>query len=359
MIPSLDDLRVKVEVKLEWKGCTIMDEEMASVLYEVRRRGSLLASCKALGVTYSSVWQKIYNVEKILGVKLVEQKRGGRGGGGARLTETANKLLNFYLQMSNSKKQRIKPELKGKATNSIIIAGSHDIALEKLVNILRQEKKHLDVETLWVGSVGGLASLMLGDSHVAGVHLIDPELGEYNIYQLRKYNLEDYGIVIRGYQREIGIASRKNRKITQISELLNNKVKIVNRNKGSGTRLLFDYLLRQEALKQGIPSSKVASMVAGYEHEVNTHLEVARAIAVGKAEAGLVIRSAAEAYGLEFTTVAWEWYDFVTTKQSYKLQQVRSFVETLTSKEFRNSIKSLKGYKISNETGEVIYSPPT
>lgn len=358
MSPPLDELQVRTEIKLEWRGYVVMDEELASVLYEINRRGSMLAGCKALGVPYSRIWEKISNVERILGAKLVEQRRGGAGGGGAKLTETGRKLLNKYLQAANMKKHRLKPTAKEETFNDIVISGSHDIALEQIVNILKQKRLNLGVETFWIGSVGGLASLMLGDSHIAGVHLINPETGEYNIHQLRRYNLEEWGIVIRGYQREIGITSRRDMKITSFSELLDRRVRIINRNKGSGTRLLFDYLLRQEAVKQGIPPGKVVNMLTGYEYEVNTHFEVARAIASGRADAGLAIRPAAEAYGLEFTTVTWEWYDFVTTKQNYKLPQVRSFFNVLSSKMFRNSIRGLKGYRVSSDTGRVIYSPP-
>jgi putative molybdopterin biosynthesis protein len=118
----------------------------------------------------------------------------------------------------------------------------------------------------------------------------------------------------------------------------------VNRQKGSGTRILLDYQLRLSGIDQ--------ESIYGYDREELTHLSVAVQIAAGSADAGLGIYSAAKVYGLDFVPVCWESYDFITTKEFIEDEKVAGFIDVLKSKEFKDALEKLGGYEISG-IGEV------
>jgi molybdate transport repressor ModE-like protein len=353
----LQDLAVRAEVFLEWKGEIILDSKLAKVLYEIEQRGSLLAACRVVGVPYARTWERLARVEEIFGKKLFEAKRGGPGGGGARLTELGKELLKLYLNAEAKLGTPSRSIAETKVTKSmpdLAVMGSNDPALEVLIGILKAKKPSLDVEVSWLGSAGGLAALMMGDAHVAGVHLLDPVTGKYNVPFLSRYWLEDKAVIVRGYQRELGLAFRHDTDVSGISDLLDRNLRLVNRNPGSGTRTLLDHLLRQAALDRGIDPADVPRLVRNYDREVKTHFEVAKEIATGAADVGMTVRYAAELYGLQFMRLVWEWYDLAILKEAMRRETIRELIKLLTSKEFMQAIKRMKGYRTTSETGKVM-----
>lgn len=350
----LDNLRARIEVFLELNGETILDSRLARVLEEVERRGSLLAACRAAGAPYSRTWEKITRIEEILGAGVLEAKRGGVGGGGARLTRLGKMLLQRYREASRELEGGL-PALKSKGLPDLMIAGSHDPALELLLGILRERSPRLDVEVAWLGSAGGLAALMLGDAHIAGSHLLDPESGLYNIPFLKRYWLEGRVYVVRGYRRELGLVYRPDMEVSSVSELLEGRLRLINRNPGSGTRVFLDHLLRQAALDKGMEAGEILSRVRGYEQEARTHVEVARKVASGEGDVGIAVRYAAELYGLKFTRLVWEFYDFIVSRDAMRMKAINLFLETLRSKKFREILSRLPGYRVSEELGSIIY----
>ena len=347
-------LEARVEVVLEARGEEVVDSRLARVLEEVERRGSLLAACRAVGAPYSRTWEKITRAEKLLGGKLLEARRGGVGGGGAALTKLGRALLKRYAEAQA--KVSVKTSMRGEAkVPELVVAGSHDPALELLIGGLRAEKAGMDIEVAWLGSAGGLAALMMGDAHVAGSHLLDPDTSRYNIPFLARYWLEGRVYVVRGYRRELGLVYRPETKVRGISDLLEGELRLVNRNPGSGTRVLLDHLLRQAALDEGIDPEDVSKKVKGYDREVRTHVEVAREVASGSADVGVAVRYAASLYGLGFTRLLWEWYDLVVLKSAMRREPVKRLLSALRSRRFRKNLERMKGYKVSVETGEIIY----
>lgn len=342
---------------LEYKGEVILDPKMAKILEEVEKRGSLLAACKVVGASYSRVWERLSDLEEILGGKVLEVRRGGRGGGGARLTPLGKALLKRYMQ-ERAKLERRRIELTGKRREvppDFLIVGSHDPALEALLERVKSSNPDLDIERVWLGSAGGLAALMLEQADAAGSHLLDPETGRYNIPYLSRYWLDGKVVVIRGYQREIGLVHRPDTRIEGLGDLLEGKVRLVNRNPGSGTRILLDYLLRQQALDQGIDPLKATKRVKGYQTEVRTHVGVAKKVASGEADVGVAIRYVAEQFGLAFKRLAWEWYDLIVRKQSFKKQAAQELIGIIRSKELAEMLANMPGYRVTEETGRVIY----
>ena len=350
----LDNLRARVEVFLELNGETILDPRLARVLEEVERRGSLLSACRAVGAPYSRTWERITWMERLLGARVLEARRGGVGGGGARLTRLGKLLLQRYREASRELESGL-PALKSKGLPDLVIAGSHDPALELLLGILRRRSRELDVEVAWLGSAGGLAALMLGDAHIAGSHLLDPESGLYNTPFLKRYWLEGRVYVVRGYQRELGLVYRPGTEVSSVSELLEGRLRLINRNPGSGTRVFLDHLLRQAALDKGLEAGEIPRRVRGYGHEVRTHVEVARGVASGEGDVGVAVRYAAELYGLNFTRLAWESYDFIIPKTAIRMSPVKLFLETLRSERFRSVLGRLPGYRVSKGFGSIIW----
>ncbi len=346
----LENLEVRVEVFLEHKGSIVMDAALARVLIEVERKGSLLAACRQLGLTYSRIWDRIARVEKLTGTKLLQLVRGGRGGGGAILTREAKKLLDYYLKVA---KLRMKEGGTFRPPD-LMVSGSHDPLLEVMVGSLRRLRPEAEILVSWVGSAGGLASLMLGDADVVGSHLLHGETGEYNIPFLDRFWLRGKVYVIRGYKREVGFVFRPDTIFSSEADILNGKLKIVNRNVGSGTRIIIDSLLQQAASKLGI-DEPIEKIVRGYRHQVKTHIDVARSVAQGKADIGVALRYVAEMYGLEFKTICWEWYDLVVLKERYDKRLVKALIDLLRSDEIRRKEYRMKGYRFTEESGTVIY----
>ncbi len=352
-----EGLTVRAEIFLEWKGEVILDSKLAKVLREIEQRGSLLTACRTVGVPYARTWERLTRIEELFNEKLIEARRGGLGGGGARLTKLGKELLKLYLNAEAKLSDPLRNVPESKVMFSVpdlAVAGSNDPALEVLIGILKARKHDLDVEVSWLGSAGGLATLMRGDAHIAGVHLLDPATGKYNVPFLSRYWLEDKAVIVRGYQRELGLAFRPDTKINGISDLLNHKLRLVNRNPGSGTRALLDHLLKQAALDKGINPAYVPRLIRNYDREVKTHVEVAREIATGAADVGITIRYAAELYGLQFMRLVWEWYDLVVLKEAMRKSIMRELLSLLRSREFVQTIKRMKGYRITSEIGKIV-----
>jgi len=349
-------LRTRVTLIFEIGENKVIDEDLAKILLLIEKTGSILSASKTLGLTYSRVWEAIARAERILRVKLIEPRRGGRGGGGAKLTARGEKLLQRYVEeYRRILHRRLTVEKRGTEAPELVYAGSNDVLLERIFGLLRE----MEVETIeaaWIGSSGGLASLMLGEADLAGIHLYDDARDEYNTPFLERYWLKNRVILVRGYERELGFASRKPIE-DPIEELVEGKARLVNRNLGSGTRVYLDHLLRKKAEEMGEKFGHLIKKIDGYENEVKTHFEAAKAVAENKADMGLTIRLAAEKYGLNFKPVKWEKFDFAIPVEAAEKKPIKAFLKILKSKKFTEISGRLPGYRVSQETGEVIYSP--
>ena len=342
----LEGLKARATLILEKDGVVVLDERTALLLALIDRYGSLLTAAKSLGMAYSRAWESIARLERLLGVKVVEARRGGKGGGGAKLTGEGRKLLDLYVREHLKFLRRPLEEPKvGLRRPSLVYAGSHDPLLERLLGALGGS-----VEVAWVGSSGGLALLMMGEADVAGLHLYDPSTGTYNLPYLSRYWLGDKVLLVRGYDREVGFAMREEVE-DPLGELLRGRLRLINRNLGSGTRVLLDHLLERRASELGLPPTAVRR-VRGYEVEARTHVDVARSIARGEADVGLTIRWAASQYGLAFKHVAWERFDFAVSRASLeRSEEAKRFIELLSSMEARELASRMEGYRAPADMG--------
>jgi len=222
--------------------------------------------------------------------------------------------------------------------NTIVIIGSHDITLDILCDEIRKTGTGIRVASGNVGSLGGLLALKRGTAHMAGSHLLDIQTGEYNISYIQKHLK---GVPVQVFNlatREQGlIIQRGNPKsVTGIRDLTRDDVTFVNRQPGSGTRILLDYKLEE----MGIDPSRIH----GYENEEYTHMNVAVAVLNGVADVGLGIMAAAKALDLDFIPVVREQYDLVVPSSFVDDPKIGFLLGVLRSGEFRKRVKGLGGY---------------
>jgi putative molybdopterin biosynthesis protein len=232
--------------------------------------------------------------------------------------------------------------------NTILCTGSHDLAIGVLEDQLKVRHPELKIAATNVGSLGGLLALRRGETHMAGTHLLDPETGVYNIPDIKKTMPGVPAVLIHLARREQGIlvAPGNPKSIKTLNDLAGGGVRFVNRQAGSGTRVLLDY----ELCKLGID----VSSISGYEREEFTHMAIGVAIASGLADAGLGVRAAAQALGLEFISVASEQYDLLFSGGFFKSARGAWLLEIIRSESFKNAVAALGGYD-TRLAGEVLF----
>ena len=228
----------------------------------------------------------------------------------------------------------------------ISVAGC-DPAIFLVGEHMRRQKDQTSVIGWTMGSMAALQALQRGEVHVAGMHLFDPVTGESNLPFLRRsLNGSHYEVVTFATWEEGFLVRPGNPKsIRTAADLIESTVTLVNREEGSGARLLLDQRLRTSGVEQ--------AQVRGYERIVSSHFEVARAIAERQADVGIGIRSAAQLFNLDFIPLQAARYDLVVPKPYLKSHPTLAHLfETLASRSFRNEIEALGGYDTS-ETGKV------
>jgi len=196
-----------------------------------------------------------------------------------------------------------------------------------------------------VGSLGGILAIKNGICHVAGSHLLDPDTGQYNFPYIRHYLKEIEVRVIQLVSREQGLMVRKEnpRKISGLQDLRRKDVSFINRQKGSGTRILLDQKLKTLSLDP--------KEIRGYDKEEFTHMAVASTVASGMAECGVGILPAARALGLDFIPIGTERYDLIIPSIYFNDEKIEKMIETIRSKEFKESVLQMGGYDVTH-TGE-------
>lgn len=225
----------------------------------------------------------------------------------------------------------------------LLFIGSNCLGLDALFDLAG-----LNVRVINTGSSGGLSAIRNGTADIAGVHLLD-EKGEYNISFMEEFGIHD-AVVVKGYLREQGLVVRKDSNIRKIEDVTSSR--LINRNTGSGTRVLTDRKLKEIADKKGISFEKLKASINGYNTEAKTHSAVAAAVGLGKADTGIAIRTAAELNGLGFIKIADEEYDFVISSKIIGTPDVKLFLKALRSEEFKEKLPP--GIRTYERTGEII-----
>ena len=228
---------------------------------------------------------------------------------------------------------------------TIFAIGSHDLTLDVLAQFLIKKSRRL--VSVNAGSQGGLVALRRGEAHFAGSHLLNPETGVYNQSYIQEY-LPDTPVSVYGWVgREQGLIVAKGnpKNIMSLADLSRSGISYINRQRGSGTRVLLDYYLG----KLGISNETIT----GYQNEEYTHLAVAAAVKSGRADCGMGITAAANALGLDFVPLYTELYQLVIPKIVLESHLLDPLLDLAQDREFREAIMKLPGYDIS-QIGQLI-----
>ena len=236
---------------------------------------------------------------------------------------------------------------KQQLKNTLVIIGSHDPLLDELSDLIHREDRRLFLSSAHVGSMGGIMAVRRGEAHAAGIHLLDTETGEYNRSFIRRYFPHGGVYLVRCVGRQQGLMLQPGNPlgITSFADIARDGLRYVNRQKGSGTRILTDWLCR----KEGVDPDRVY----GYEREELTHNAVAVQIAGDSADAGMGIWSAARLYGLDFLPICVEEYDLLVPEKVWNSNLVKQLICTLKSDAFKTRIEAMGGYTL-DRPGEII-----
>ena len=232
---------------------------------------------------------------------------------------------------------------------TIVCTGSHDLLLDVVSDMMSGENEGVRLSSTHIGSLGGLMALQRGEAHITPTHLLDEETGVYNVSYIRSLFPDEEMVLVKGVGRVQGIMVAKGNPlgICGIEDL--KRVRYVNRQRGAGTRVLFDYKLKQAGVSP--------DEIDGYDAEAATHMAVAAQVAGGEADCGMGVYSAAHAMGLDFIPVGDEEYDFAMRPETLELPEMKSFIRLLTSEAFKAELDRLGGYSTEG-TGRIVRIAP-
>jgi molybdenum cofactor synthesis domain-containing protein len=231
---------------------------------------------------------------------------------------------------------------------TLVVLGSHDNTIDLLATLLKRKDPRLRLSSGHIGSQGGLMALRQGRAHLGGSHLFDPETNTYNVPYIQRLLPGIPLKLINLAWREQGLmVARGNPKnIRAVRDLVRPEVRFINRQRGAGTRLLLDYLLKENGLEP--------SKVHGYDREEYTHMAVAVNVLSGTADVGLGILAAAKALGLDFIPLTPERYDLVVPEATFQDPRFQTLLAVIRSSEFKEAAAALGGYNLK-DCGTIVW----
>lgn len=231
---------------------------------------------------------------------------------------------------------------------SLVITGQ-DVSLDILDKHIERHVSNYRPLRSYVGSLDSLISMYKGESDIVSTHLLDGDTGEYNIPYIRKLLTGSSYLVMNLVSRSAGLYVKQGnpKQIYGWADLKKPGLQLVNREKGSGARVLLDEQLRLH----GIPYQ----LLSGYEQEESNHMGVAGKVATGEADFGVGIEKAAYMVGgVEFIPLIQERYDLVMLKKPENLEWIERLKQVLQSEAFHNELRPIQGYDLS-QTGRILF----
>jgi putative molybdopterin biosynthesis protein len=329
---------MKIEFEPGWKlRSTPVAPLLLPLLLAIQRFGSLAAAAREVGYSYRHVWSLLGEWNERMGQPLVELERGR----GAKLTPLALKLL----ELEERARARLAPQLAQLALEferelygetsarapQLAICASHDMALEQLPDLTEGA---LRLGLQFHGSVESLEALARGECDLAGFHIAEQWRTPEIVRRLDPGTHKLIGLAVR--DQGLIVAHGNPKAILSLHDLARPGLRFVNRQRGSGTRLVFDQLLERAGIA-GAP-------INGYSREEFTHLAVATAVSEGSADAGFGIRAAAARQGLGFIPLVSERYLFACASSRLESAEMKRFLAFLRGKPFKAVLASLPGY---------------
>lgn len=343
----------EVTWRMQGKDRLAIESDLFSLLQEIENSGSLLVAAKTLGISYRYAWELIRRWSERIGHPLADRQRGR----GTKLTATGAKLLWAHRRvqarlgpMLESLASEIDAEicaaLRSKEVPILRIHASHGLAIATLRDMMNE----IDTGAMDLQFRGALDSLRVyrsGKCDIAGFHLPEGHLGAVLAPRFRRFLDASTDVLIHVVRREQGmmVASGNPKKILKPKDLLRKNVTLINRQPGSGTRLILDALLSEEGVD--------AQAIRGYGNEEFTHMAVAAMVASGAADVGLGIRAAAAQLNLAFVPLVQESYVFVLPRERLRAPEIVRLCDLLRSDEYRRRIAALPGYD-ADRSGSVV-----
>ena len=327
-----------------------VEPALVALLAAIERYGSLQRAARELALSYRHAWGLVTNSTHMLGAALVKLERGR----GATLTPLGKELLRLDRKAQRQLAPhfaRIERELAAAAQQhadrrpaTLVLHASHDLTLEYLRELAQSQ--HLRLELHFKGSLESLESFARGTSDIAGFHVPDRVTPDQAL-RYRKWLKPESVQVIHLFERQQGlVVARGNpKRVRCLRDLARSGVRFVNRQQGSGTRLLFDSLLAAER----IPPQRIH----GYQSEEFTHGAVAAMVASGVADAAFAIEAVARQHDLDFVPLARERYFLVVRDTLARERRFTTLLGILRGRKFKARVALLSGYDAAR-CGEVV-----
>lgn len=236
-----------------------------------------------------------------------------------------------------------------KIHHSIVFNGSHDLTIDMLSSHLKLKNHQMEIISAHVGSMAGLMSIRKGEAHVAGIHLLDPETEQYNLPYVKRFLAGQEVVLYPFLRRSQGWFLPKGNPlgISSITDLVKKDAQFVNRQKGAGTRILFDMLLKEANLD--------SEQINGYDREMFSHLSVAAEVKSDERAVGLGIYPAAKTMDLDFIPVADESYDLLMTKEFYESEQGQILLSVIHTPQFIEAVEKIGGYSVVTDKQPIFF----
>jgi len=259
------------------------------------------------------------------------------------------KLIDEWIE-SNAQKGLGQAREKAKRIEGALLAsGSNDPILDMVHTTMKESYPEFYIFSSNTGSTEGLKALNKGHTDIAWSHLLEPRTGEYNIPFLPTYLPDVQPVVVNLFYRDLGfvVAPKNPLSIKGFEDLVRKEIRFINRQKGSGTRVLMDYHLKRLRLS--------VSKITGYEKEAYTHFEVGLSILSKEADVGIATVAVSKLLGLSFIPITQERFDMILSKSTFFEKGIQAFIEVLNSEGFRNRVAKLGNYDFKS-SGKILYS---
>jgi putative molybdopterin biosynthesis protein len=259
------------------------------------------------------------------------------------------KLIDEWIETNSQKGLKEAREKVDNISGALLASGSNDPILDLLLTANKKNHPAFNIFSANTGSVSGLEALNTGLTDVAFSHLFDPTTGDYNVPYLKQYCPDNHPLIVNLFYRQIGFLTAKSIKnIFQGWEsLTHKKIRFVNRQKGSGIRILLDHELKSRGINSGD--------VSGYENEVYTHFEVGLSLVSHEADVGIASAAVAKILDLNFHPLLSERFDMILNKNTFFQPAIQAFIETLQSDQFKKRIEKIGDYNFK-DAGRILHS---
>jgi molybdate transport repressor ModE-like protein len=330
------------ELRFVQGGESITLSEIVPLLEHIRAHGSIAAAADQAGLSYRHAWGRLRGMETLLGGTLIEKSRGR----GSVLSELGEKLLWAH-RLSSERLHNVLGTLSlevSQELNKLLlrpgegarIHASHGYAVDALINALQARETEVDLR--YRDSGEAVAALASGECDLAGFHLPCGEFRASCAAMFRPLLDDDVHVLIHLTKRKQGliVAQGNPKGVVDLRDMSRTDMRFVNRQRGSGTRMLLDLLLRRARVDPAQVHSQASTEL--------THSAIAAFVASGMADMGFGVEPAARHFGLEFIPVVDEDYYFACERAKLDSEPLRTILQILRSAGFRGIVDALAGY---------------